>query len=69
VLRRTFGPKREEVAGAWRRLRNEELLKFYASPHIIRVIKSRRIKCVGHAALMEEVTISYKILIGKPKGS
>jgi hypothetical protein len=44
VLRRTFGPKREEMAGGWRRLHNEELHNLYASPTIIRVIKSRRIR-------------------------
>jgi hypothetical protein len=44
VLRRTFGPKREEVAGGWRRLHNEELHNLYASPNIIRVIKSRRMR-------------------------
>jgi hypothetical protein len=41
VLRRIFGPKREEVAGGWRRVHNEELHNLYASPNIIRVIKSR----------------------------
>jgi hypothetical protein len=44
VLRRSFGPKREEVAGGWRRLHNEELHHFYASPNIIRTIKSRRMR-------------------------
>jgi hypothetical protein len=42
VLRRLFGPKREEGAGEWRRLHNEELHSLYATPNIIRVIKSRR---------------------------
>jgi hypothetical protein len=42
VLRRIFGPEREEVAGGWRRLHNEELHNLYTSPDIIRVIKSRR---------------------------
>jgi hypothetical protein len=44
VVRRKFGPKREEVAADWRRLHNEELHNLYASPNIIRVIKSRRIR-------------------------
>jgi hypothetical protein len=44
VLRRIFGPKREEVAGSWRRLHNEELRNVYASPDIIRAIKSRRMR-------------------------
>jgi hypothetical protein len=47
VLRRTFGPKREEVEGDWRRLHNEELHNLYASPDIIRVIKSRRMEWDG----------------------
>jgi hypothetical protein len=47
VLRRISGPKREEVAGGWRRLHNEELHNLYASPDIVRVIKSRRMRCAG----------------------
>jgi hypothetical protein len=47
VPRRIFGPKREEVAGGWRRLNNEEFHKLYVSPNIIRVIKSRRIRWSG----------------------
>jgi hypothetical protein len=47
VLRRIFGPKREEVAGDWRRLHNEELHNLYSSLNIIRVIKSRRIRWTG----------------------
>jgi hypothetical protein len=42
VLRRTFGPKRDEVTGGWRKLHNEEIHKLYSSPSIIRMIKSRR---------------------------
>jgi hypothetical protein len=55
VLRRTFVPKREEVAGGWGKLHNEELHNLYASPNIIRVIKSRRMRWVGHVAHMEEM--------------
>jgi hypothetical protein len=55
VLRRIFGPKREEVAGGWRRLHNEELHNLYASPYVIRVIKSRRIRWTGHAAHVGEI--------------
>jgi hypothetical protein len=51
VLRRIFGPKRKDVAGGWRRLRDEEL-HLRASPGIIRVIKSRRMGWVGHVACM-----------------
>jgi len=52
MLRRIFGPKREEVAGEWRRL-HEDLHNLHALPDIIRVIKSRRMKWTGHVALME----------------
>jgi hypothetical protein len=52
VLRRIFGPKRHEVTGGWRKLHNEELHNLYSSPSIIRKIKSRRKRLVGHVALM-----------------
>jgi hypothetical protein len=55
VLRRIFGPRREEVAGSWRRLHNEELRNLYASPNIIRVIKPRRMTLTGHVARMGEM--------------
>jgi hypothetical protein len=54
VLRRMFGPKREEVTGEWRELHNEELNNLYSSPDIIRQVKSRRIRWAGHVALMGE---------------
>ena len=54
VLRRIFGPKRDEVAGEWRKLHNEELHDLYSSPNIVRVIKSRRERWVGHVACMGE---------------
>jgi hypothetical protein len=60
---RVFVPKREEVAGGWRRLHNEELHNFYASPNIIWVIKSRRMGWMGHGR--DEV---YNISLGKPEG-
>jgi hypothetical protein len=50
VLRRIFGPKRDGVAGGWRKLHNEEIHNLYASPSIIRIIKSRRMRWVGHVA-------------------
>ena len=53
VLRRIFGPKRDEI-GEWRRLHNEELHSFFRSPNIVRVIKSRRLRWAGHVARMEE---------------
>jgi hypothetical protein len=52
VLRRIFGPKRDEVTGSWRKLHNEELHNFYSSPSIIRMIKSRRMRWEGHVAQM-----------------
>jgi len=52
VLRRIFGPRRDEVTGEWRRLHKEELSDLYASPNIVRVIKSRRMKWAGHVARM-----------------
>jgi hypothetical protein len=59
VLRRIFGPKRDEVTGEWRRLHNEELNDLYSSPTIIRVIKSRRMRWVGHVARMGEVHTGF----------
>jgi hypothetical protein len=52
VLRRIFGPKRDEVTGGWRKLNNEELRDLYSSPSIIRIIKSRRMRWAGHVARM-----------------
>jgi hypothetical protein len=50
VLRRIFGPKRDGVTGGWRKLNNEELHNLYSSPSIIRIIKSRSMRWVGHVA-------------------
>jgi len=52
VLRRIFGPKRDEVTGEWRKLHNEEFNDLYSSPNIVRVIKSRRMRWAGHVAHM-----------------
>jgi hypothetical protein len=68
ALRRIFGPKREEVAGGWRRLHNEELHNLHTSPDIIRVIKSRRMRWAGHIACMGKMRNAYNILVGKPEG-
>jgi hypothetical protein len=68
VLRRIFGPKRDEVNGEWRKLHNEELHNLYSSPDIIRQIKSRQMRWAGHVARVEEERKVYKVLVGKPKG-
>ena len=68
VLRRIFGPRREEVTGEWRRLHNEELHDLYSSPNIVRVIKSRRTRWAGHVARMVEERAVYRVLLGKPEG-
>jgi hypothetical protein len=68
VLRRIFGPKRDEVTLEWRRLHNKELYALYSSPNIIRVIKSRRLRWAGHVARMGERRGIYRALVGKPEG-
>jgi hypothetical protein len=68
VLRRIFGPKRDEVTGEWRKLHNEALLDLYSSPSIIRIVKSRRMRWSGHVARMEEKRNAYRLLAGKPEG-
>jgi hypothetical protein len=68
VLRRVFGPKRDEVTGVWRKLHKEELHDLYSSPTIVQVIKSRRIRWARHAARMGEGRCVYRVLVGKPEG-
>jgi hypothetical protein len=68
VLRRIFGPKRDEVTGEWIRLHNEELNDLYSSPNIIRVIKSRRMRLARYVARMGEGRGAYRILVGRPEG-
>jgi hypothetical protein len=68
VLRRIFGPKWDEVTGEWRKLHNEELHNLYSSPNIIRQIKLRRMRWVGHVACVGEDGNVYKVLVGNPKG-
>jgi len=68
TLRRIFGPKMDEVRLVWRRLCNEELNDLYTLPNIIRVIKSRRMRWMGHVARMGERRVAYRILVGNPEG-
>jgi hypothetical protein len=68
VLRRIFGPKRDDVTGDWRKLHNEELHNLYSSQNITRIIKSRRMRWEEHVARMGETRNAYRILVGKPEG-
>ena len=68
VLRRIFGPRRDDVTGEWRRLHNEELNDLYSSSNIVRVIKSRRMRWAGHVARMGEERRVNRVLVGKPEG-
>jgi hypothetical protein len=68
VLRRIFGPKRDEVTGGWRKFYNEELRDLYSSLSTIRIIRSRRMRGAGHVARMEEKRNTYRLLVGKPDG-
>jgi hypothetical protein len=61
VLRRIFGPSRNEVLGGWRKLHNKEHLDLYSSPSTIRIIKSRRMKLAGHVARMGEKRSAYRL--------
>jgi hypothetical protein len=68
MLRRIFGPKRDEVMGQWRKLHNGELHNLYSSPDIIRQIKSRRMRWAGHVVHMGEGRNVYRYLMGNPEG-
>ena len=65
VLRRIFGPKRDDVIGEWRKLHNEELNVLYSSPNIVRATKSIRMRWAGHVARMGEARGVYRVLVGK----
>jgi hypothetical protein len=67
VLRRVFGPKRDEVTGEWRKLHNEELNDLYFLPNIVRVIKSRRMRWAGYVAGMGEDRVVHRVLVEKPQ--
>ena len=66
VLRRIFGPKRDEVTREWRKLHNEEFNDLYSLPNIIRAIKSRRMRWARHVVRMEEGRGVYRVLVRKP---
>ena len=68
VLRRVFGPKRDEVTGEWRKLHNEEHSDLYSLPNIVRVVKSRRMRWAGHVVRMGDGRVVHRVLIGKPEG-
>jgi hypothetical protein len=67
VLRKIFGPKREED-GLRRKLHNDEIHSLYSSLNIVRVIKSRRMRWAGHVACMGVGTNVYRVLVRRPKG-
>jgi hypothetical protein len=67
VLRKIFGPKRDEVTGEWRKLHNEELHDLYSSPSIITIMKSRRMRWAGHARMGEKRNV-HRLLVGKLEG-
>ena len=67
VLRRVFGPKRDEVTGEWRKLHNE-LSDLYSLPNIVRVVKSRKMRWAWHVACMGQGRGVYRVLVGKPEG-
>jgi hypothetical protein len=69
ILRRIFGPRRDEVSGGWGKLHTEEYHNLYSSPSIIRLIKSRRVRWAGHVARMGEKRNASRILVGKPEGN
>jgi hypothetical protein len=68
VLRKVFGPKRDEVTGEVRKLHNEELNDLYSLPNTVRVVKSRRMRWAGHVARMCEDRGVHRVLVGKPEG-
>jgi len=68
VLRGIFGPERDEVTGAWRKLHNAELNDLYSLPNIIHMIKSRRMRWAGDVACMGYKRGVYRVLVGQPEG-
>jgi hypothetical protein len=68
VLRRIFGPKRDELTGEWRKQHNKELRDLYSSPSKIRIIRYRRMRWAGHVARVGERRNAYRLLVGKSEG-
>jgi hypothetical protein len=68
VLRKIFGPKRDEVTEEWRKMNNKELCDLYSLRSIIRIIRSRRMRWTGHVTQMGEKRKEYRVLVGKPEG-
>jgi hypothetical protein len=68
VLRRIFGPKRDNETGEWRKIHNEELSALYSLPNIIQMIKSRRMKWAEHVARIGARAGAYRILVRIPDG-
>jgi len=68
MFRRIFEPKRDKVTREWKKLHNEECNDLYCSPHIVQVIKLRRMRWAVHVALMGERRGGYRVLVGKPWG-
>jgi hypothetical protein len=67
-LKRVFGRKSDEVTAEWRKLHNDELNDLYSLPNIVQVVKSRRMRWVGHVAHMGEERVVHRLLVGKPEG-
>jgi hypothetical protein len=68
VLRRVFGPKRDAVTGGWRKLHSEEPSDLYILPNLVRMVKPRRMRWVGHVGRMGERRGVHRVLVGKPEG-
>jgi hypothetical protein len=68
VLRRIFGPTKDEVTREWRKLHNEEPHDLYSSPSVMRIMKSQRMRWAGHIARIGEKKNEYRLLVGKPEG-
>ena len=68
VLRKVFGPMRDEVTGKWRKLHNKELSDLHSLPNIVWVVKSRIMRRAGHVASMGEGRGVHRVLVGKPEG-